>query len=200
MKAKYLLAGSGVALGLAGILMILALRLPALSQARPMPDVYYDVPPFTFTDSNGQTFTRDHLKSKVWVIDFIFTTCPGPCPILSGQMSRLHQTFRGDERVHFVSVSVDPEHDTPEVMKAYAENLGANTSLWHFLTGPHADVDALTAGLKLGSGGQPAMHDTHFVLVDGRGRVRGYYQGTDRADVDELAADLRLLLKEEEGE
>jgi protein SCO1/2 len=198
MKPKYVLAGTGVALGLVGLLLIAA-TLSRRSSSQDLP-VLFDVPAFSLTDTNGKPFGPDQLKGKVWVVDFIFTTCTGPCPILSGQMSSLHRRFGGDDRVAFVSVTVDPDHDTPEVLKAYADNLGADPKVWHFLTGPHPAINTLaTTGFKLGNGGRPALHDTHFVLVDGQGRIRGYYTGTDPKDVDILAGDIRKLLEEKEG-
>jgi protein SCO1/2 len=176
---------------------VLSGRLRQASMEASLP-VLYPVPDFTFTDSDGREFSLDDLKGKVWVADYIFTTCTGPCPLLSGRMSTLHKRFRTDDRVHFVSVSVDPDTDTPEVMKNYAAALDADTSRWHFLTGPIEAVNALAVdGMKLGSAGEPLLHDLHFVLVDGQGQIRGYYMGTDPAEVEQLARDIEVLLQDE---
>lgn len=168
-------------------------RNASLEQALP---VLYELPDFQLTDSTGAPFDRERMRGKVWVADFIFTTCTGPCPILSTRMAGLFKHFRNNPKVGFVSFSVDPENDTPEVLTAYAERYGADTSQWHFLTGPKEAIDELAVkGFKVGSGDTPSMHDLHFILVDGLGRIRGYYTGTDPEDVAVLQNDIESLLK-----
>lgn len=200
MKTKsLLLAGSGLVLGLAGAALaaIVLVQAGARSADEALP-VLYDVPPFALTDSDGAAFTQDRLQGKVWVVDFIFTTCTGPCPVMTGRMAALHSRFGGNDRVRLVSISVDPATDTPPVLKAYAASIGADTARWHFLTGPDAEVQRLAReGFKLGSGDTPLLHDTRFVLVDARGRVRGYYTGTNPGEVDRLSRDIGALLGEE---
>lgn len=197
MKANIALIGMGIGLAAAGIVLASVAVVQARGGASGGLPVLYDVPPFALTDSDGQPLGLDQLRGKVWVVDFIFTTCAGPCPVLTGQMSTLHRQFRDDDRVRMVSITVDPENDTPPVLKAYASTVGAGTARWHFLTGPGDAIQTLAReGLKLGSGNTPLLHDTHFVLVDDRGRVRAYYDGTDFADVERLATDLRALLGE----
>lgn len=152
------------------------------------------VPDFALTDTNGETFTANELDNTVWVADFIFTSCAGPCPVMSSKMARLQQQF-DDEDVAFVSVTVDPDRDTPEVLAKYGKEYGADLTQWHFLTG---DIDAIhelsVKGFMVGSVDEPVFHSTRFILVDGNRQIRGYYRGAEEADVAELARDIRSLL------
>ncbi|MCC6756191.1 MAG: SCO family protein [Solirubrobacterales bacterium] len=188
-----------------GILFAVAmLSLSPLLSARarnasiePSLPVLYELPDFQLTDSDGAPFDRSRMRGKVWVADFIFTTCTGPCPLLSTRMAGLHKTFKGDSQVGFVSISVDPDTDTPAVMAAYAKRYGADTSQWHFLTGPKDAINELAVkGFKVGSGDVPVMHDLHFILVDDVGRIRGYYTGTNPDDVADLQRDIEILLED----
>ena len=94
------------------------------------------IPKFKFIDSEENLFSRDDLTGKVWVADFIFTTCTMACPVMTGNMNLIHKAFKNDDQVRIVSISVYPEYDTPEVLKEYASRYDANTDRWHFLTGP----------------------------------------------------------------
>ncbi len=152
---------------------------------------------FELTAATGQPFRADRLAGKVWVADFIFTSCAGICPVMTGEMAELHRAFEGEDRVEFVSISVDPETDTPEVLAEYGERYGADPERWHFLTG---DIDYIhplaTQTFKIGSLDDLLIHSSRFVLVDGAGAIRGYYIGTDTEDVARLAGDIAELLAE----
>src|SRR3954466_7021216 len=95
---------------------------------------YGTVPAFQFTNQNGQPFGSAQLTGKIWIADFVYTTCPGPCPMISGRMSELQKPLEKTD-VHLVSFSVDPEKDTPAVLRNYAERLKAQSGRWDFLTG-----------------------------------------------------------------
>ena len=160
-------------------------RLPTLWQ----------VPEFSFTDSRGQTFGGADVAGKIWVADFIFTTCSGPCPAMTEQMADLQRAFENEEDVHFVSISVNPETDTPEVLAKYAEAYNADTARWHFLTGPIEDIHRFAVeGFKIGSVDEPVFHSTRFILVDGEGHIRGFYHSAEPDETGKLEDDLRELL------
>jgi len=155
------------------------------------------VPDFEFTDSNGETITREDMEGKVWVADFIFTTCTMACPIMTGNMNIIHKSFKDDNNVRIISISVYPEYDTPEVLKEYASRYNANTDRWHFLTGPEESVkNIIKTGFKIGDYEDIIFHSEKFALVDVRGNIRGYYSGMETEDMSKLKKDIKRLLRE----
>ena len=155
------------------------------------------VPDFEFTDSNGETITREDMEGKVWVADFIFTTCTMACPIMTGNMNLIHKSFKDDNNVRIISISVYPEYDTPEVLKEYASRYNANTDRWHFLTGPEESVkNIIKTGFKIGDYEDIIFHSEKFALVDLRGNIRGYYSGMETEDMSKLKKDIKRLLRE----
>jgi len=155
------------------------------------------VPDFKFTDSNGETITREDMEGKVWVADFIFTTCTMACPIMTGNMNLIHKSFKDDNNVRIISISVYPEYDTPEVLKEYASRYNANTDRWHFLTGPEESVkNIIKTGFKIGDYEDIIFHSEKFALVDVRGNIRGYYSGMETEDMSKLKKDIKRLLRE----
>ena len=155
------------------------------------------VPDFEFTDSNGETITREDMEGKVWVADFIFTTCTMACPIMTGNMNLIHKSFKNDNNVRIISISVYPEYDTPEVLKEYASRYNANTDRWHFLTGPEESVkNIIKTGFKIGDYEDIIFHSEKFALVDVRGNIRGYYSGMETEDMSKLKKDIKRLLRE----
>jgi protein SCO1/2 len=169
---------------------------------RPMAH-YGVVPGFQLTNQNGQSFGSEQLEGKIWIADFIFSTCPGPCPMISSRMSELQRPLE-DTDVHLVSFTVDPEKDTPEVLRGYAERLHARPGRWDFLTGAKPAIyDLSRNGFKLGvsegSDEQPGVpvHSTRAVLVDRHGVIRGYYEITAADGVTKLLADTSNLLREQ---
>lgn len=162
--------------------------------------VYGTLPGFSLVDSAGQPFADASVRGGVWVASFIFTRCGGPCPTLCREMALLQEAFRGEVGVRFVTVTVDPDYDTPEVLAAFAARFQADPTRWVFATGAREAVHALARdGFKLGGTEDVTLHSTRFVLVDGGLRIRGYYDGTDGAAVEALRADLRALLRAGEG-
>ncbi len=163
----------------------------------PLP-VLNRVPDFSLINSNTDEVTLYHLKDKIWIVNFIFTTCAGPCPIMSRQMASLHRSYKLEDNVRLVSISVDPEYDTPPVMTKYAARYGADTDYWYFLTGLRENIHALAVrGFKIGSIEEPVFHSTKFVLIDKQARIRGYYEGTDENEVEILFQDVASLLREQ---
>lgn len=157
--------------------------------------VLFDIPPFTLTDAKGNDFSGESLRGQVYVADFIFTGCPGLCPIMADAMKALQDDFADQPNVQFVSFSVDPESDTPEVLTAYGERYGADPNRWHFLTGDiEVTMHVSVEGFKMGDEESPLDHSSKFALVDQRGRVRGYYDSLDEDDLQQLRRHIRRLL------
>ena len=142
---------------------------------------------FTATDQDGRTVTAAELSAHPWVADFIFTSCAGPCPLLTARMAALRRTVP-DPRVRFVSFSVDPEHDTPAALGAYASRWGAPDSRWRLLRADPATVGRVAA--SLGAVVTAGLHSDRFFLVDARGIMQGSFSTTDP----ELARRLRGML------
>jgi protein SCO1/2 len=163
---------------------------------------YSTVPNFQLTNQNSQPFGSTQLAGKIWIADFIFTSCPGPGPMVSSRMSELQRPLEKTD-VHLVSFSVDPEKDTPEVLRGYADKLKAQPARWDFLTGSKSIIyDLSKNGFKLavsdgsGEAGVP-VHSTRMVLVDRHGKIRGYYEATAADAVTKLLADTSHLLREQ---
>ncbi len=150
-----------------------------------------------FIDTQKKSFHLAELKGKVWVADFIFTTCPGICPVMTRTMAQLYRSYRLTGNVHFVSFSVNPENDTPEVLRKYAQNYDADPSLWHFLTGSRdALTDVAVKDFKLGMVNEPVFHSGKFILVDKNLQIRGYYEHNGPEELNLLFRDINELLKE----
>ncbi len=195
-----------VAAFIIGAVSLTAIR-PLLRRApEPLP-VLGEVPAFRFLDSDGQPFGSADLAAQVYVVNFFFTTCPSICPALMQSMAELDRRYQRNhvEGVRLVSISVDPERDTPEALREYAKKIGAATPRWRLLTGErHAIVDFAEHGLRVPVGETPVgasepfeiAHTGRFVLVDSRGRVRGYYERSDEWGMDEIFERSRQLLDE----
>src|SRR6266403_347115 len=187
-------------LTLALLLWLRQLEVTALRQRTV--SSYGTVPEFLLVNQNGQNFGSAQLRGKIWIADFIYTTCPGPCPMISSRMSELQKPLEKSD-VHLVSFSVDPEKDTPAVLRGYAGKLQAEPGRWDFLTGPKSAIYKLSHdGFKLAvSDGSDAqglpVHSTRMVLVDRHGQIRGYYDATESDAITKLVADTNHLLREQ---
>jgi protein SCO1/2 len=164
------------------------------------------VPAFSLTERSGRVLTRAELDGAPWVADFVFTRCTGMCPALSTRMAEIRRRARAAGlAARFVSFSVDPRHDTPAVLQEYARRFGADGDDWLFLTGERDAMHALIgSGFRLSvaerspeaaaaDGGELIAHSDRFVLVDGTGKIRGYYHGTDPATADAVLRDLAAV-------
>ena len=170
-------------------LVLAAAVLMASCGGPPLPS-YGEVPDFVLTAQSGQEFHGRSLAGKIWVADFIFTTCPGPCPRMSAQMRRIQEARK---KVSLVSFTVDPDHDSPRVLAEYAGPFHADPARWVFLTGPRDTLHVLIRDtFKLGDVKGVMDHSTKFVLVDGQSQIRGYYS-SDAGGVAQLVADVRRL-------
>lgn len=168
------------------------------------PKVLLSLPEFQLTDQAGKAYGSGDLRGKIWVANFIFTTCPTMCPALSASMQKIkHRVRNMGDAVHLVSFTVDPENDTPEKLAAYGAKYGATPDNWSFLTGKMEDIEgAVVKGFKQPiDPSEPApgeknildiTHGARFVLVDAQLGIRGYYDNNDEG-VDTLIRDIGLL-------
>ncbi len=178
-------------------LALLALAVLTACETRPPLPVLGEVPAFELISQNGATFSGDSLRGHVWVADFIFTNCPGPCLRMSTLLGRVQKATAAFPDVRLVSFSVDPARDTPSALAQFASKYQADPARWTFLTGPQPTLQMLSRdAFKLGDVDGSLNHQTRFVLVDAKGRIRGYYRTDEGDPVAKVAADARRLRKE----
>ena len=172
--------------------------------AEPLP-VYGAVQDFKLTNQLGRAFALADLRGRIWIADIIFTTCPGPCAKMTRTMKELQAALPAD--VGLVSLTANPAFDTPEVLKKYADRFGANPANWQFLTGLKKELyDLAIDGLKLAVEEIPAeerkspddlfIHSTRFVLVDGKGRVRAFFDGDTPGSIPKMLKAVERLSRE----
>jgi protein SCO1 len=187
--------GKLLALGLAALLLTIAPTLVRGLLARPRPEVYGHLPSFHLVNEQGAPVTDAALLGHVTVVDFIFTRCPSSCPRLTARMGELQNRLaQSRSSARLVSITVDPENDTPPVLAAYASRAHADPSRWSFLTGSAQDVqNVVVSGFKVaasrqarGAGDYDVIHGDWFVLVDARGDIRGYFTTSEPKDLDAL--------------
>jgi protein SCO1/2 len=156
----------------------------------------FEAPKFQLTDQNGKPFDSEQLKGKTWVAALIFTNCPGVCRSMTEKLKALQDAVPSKD-VELVTFTVDPERDTPQVLKQYMQGFKADESRWHFLTGGKDKMFATAKGLKLAAspaeGNIPIQHAEQFLLVDGNGRVRGIYHSKDEEQLKQLTRDAAHL-------
>jgi len=165
---------------------------------------YGAVPDFRLTERNGGDVSLAQLRGKIWIADFIYTTCTDTCPLQTAAMAKLQKEFAAQASIQFVSVTVDPERDTLQVLSAYADKHEADRQRWYFLTGQRDQVIKLVRdGFHLSvaafpdSAEQSGMipHSPRFVLVDQQAQIRGYYDSREMAGLARLRNDIETLLK-----
>ncbi len=164
------------------------------------------IPDFSLTERSGRAIGKSDLLGSYWVASFVFTRCATSCPMATAELAKLQS--RLPQEIRLVSISVDPEHDSPQVLTTYADRVGADLERWLFLTGDKASVYRLVReGFHLAveeNAGAPTgwevTHTPRFALVDPKGRIRGYYESSDAADLDRMCADIGRLRGEEPEE
>lgn len=184
-------------------LALLALLACGCSE-EPLPELL-PIGEFALVDQDGDEVSNADLRGKVWIVGFVFTSCPDVCPVLTTQMANLHRRIDSGD-VRFVSVSVDPEHDTPERLREYAARFRADTSRWSFLTTrepgsmrgviERAFRQPVGPRAEMGDGRYDILHAGRFMLVDQRGTLRGLYE-TDAEGLERLERDALRLVREE---
>lgn len=160
------------------------------------------IPEFKLISQDQTNITDKALENNITIVDFFFTSCPDICPVMSSELSRVQEVFRNKKLVNLLSITVDPAYDSPAILKKYAEEFGADTAQWNFLTGEKETIYSLArCGFLLpvedGDGSkEDFIHSEKIILVDQQKRIRGYYDGTDREEIDRLITEINILLDE----
>lgn len=175
------------------LLALALLPLAACVKSSPLP-VLGAVPDFELTAQTGAPFGSKQLDGHIWVADFIYTTCTGPCPMMSARMHQLQASTAETPDVLLVSMTVDPEHDTPPVLAEYGRHFRQDSARWFFLTGETARLNDLGVhAFMLNAVDGSLMHSTRFALVDGQRRIRGFYTSGEDGFLPKLLHDIRQL-------
>src|SRR4051812_35756778 len=208
--ALWALAGLSVVTGLVAVLLARGGRSESMQGVVAVVDnsgtaqqdgslpVLFSAPSFKLIDQNGQPFTNEQLRGCPYVAAFVFTHCAGPCPMMFGKMARMQETIP-DKDVRLVTFTVDPERDTPAVLKQKLADLGADEKRWAFLTGDKSSVDAVARGMlqpRPQNDDSPLLHSENFLLFDGQGRCRGIYYSKDDEAMAKLKGDAERLAAE----
>lgn len=162
---------------------------------------YYTVPPFSFVDQDSEQVTQATFDGKIYVTDFFFTTCPSICPKMKQQMLRIYQEYGDNDTLLLLSHTIDPKHDTVEVLKKYAQKLSVDAPKWRFVTGDRSDIYNMAKDYFISVAEDSTLeggyaHSGYFALVDKENHIRGYYDGTSPEKVDDLMDDIEVLLRE----
>jgi protein SCO1/2 len=172
-------------------------------------DQNHHIANFSFINQDGKTITNDDMKDKITVVEYFFATCKGMCPKMNENLAKVYKEFRGNKSVLFLSHTVDPIKDTVAALKAYSLRFDADPTQWMFLTGSKQELYNMarysylisaeddTAGISID---KDFIHDKHYILVDNNGRIRGFYDGLQEADIKKLISDIKTLIEEKKGE
>lgn len=163
--------------------------------------IFYTVPDFEYESHRSELVSKKTIDGKITIADFFFTTCPTICPVMSKNMRVIAEEFKQNENVAFLSFSIDALHDSVPVLNKYATKLNVENNNWHFLVCDKKKTFALAKGFMISAaedknapGG--LIHSGAFILLDGKQRIRAYYDGTKNEDVEKAIDDIKLLLQE----
>ncbi len=210
-KSRFLLLG----LAVVGLGIVLGTALWLKLEARPQfgfgggdsddrLKLYGSVPEFALTERSGKEITLANLHGKIWIADFIYTTCTDTCPLQTAAMAKLQEEFAAKAEVQLVSFTVDPERDTPKVLSQYADRHQADPKRWYFITGQRDRIMRLIQeGFHLSVATLPTdgdasgmiPHSPRFVVVDKESRIRGYYDSRELDAISRLRSDVETLSK-----
>ncbi len=162
---------------------------------------YHTIPPFSFVNQDSLKIENDSFKNKIYAADFFFTSCPSICPKVMKQMVRIADSQENNEKFRLVSHTIDPKRDTHEVLKIYADNLGIDQSKWHFLTGQKDELLDMADEYYVAAYEDPTApggfdHSGKILLIDTKGHIRAFCDGTDPDDVTEFIKDIDVLMAE----
>lgn len=164
--------------------------------------IYHQIPPFAFLNQDSVEITDRDFDDKVYVANFFFTHCPSICPTMQRNLLKVYEKYKDDERIAFLSHSIDFKYDSPSVLKSYAEKLGVTNDQWQFVTGEKKKIYGIadkylvyTKEDQDAPGGYD--HQSYLVLIDPHKHIRGAYDGTNDEQVAQLFDDLKTLLKEQ---
>jgi protein SCO1/2 len=193
-----------VLLGVSGFALNRWLRSKELTKPTTTMADYGVAPAFALTDENDHPYSSANLKGRIWLADLIFTHCAGSCPLLTARLASVEKSLVKAQNVQLISFTVDPDHDTPRALLAYAKNYGVDTSQWAFLTGPRASIFKIARdGFHLavdsvgGDSTSPIIHSERIVLIDAKGHIRGYFDGGDEEIQPKLLLAIGDLMREE---
>ena len=164
--------------------------------------IYHTIQPFSFTNQFNEKISEQTTNSKIYVADFFFATCQSICPQMSSQLIHVQNAFKADSNFLILSHTVNPMHDTVEVLNGYAQSYGALKNKWHFLTGNKKEIydiarySYLINALQDDGSPEGFLHSELFILIDTHKRIRGFYDGTDSVAVAKLISDIKLLKQE----
>lgn len=164
--------------------------------------VYPTIPEFAFRSQYGDTITSKNFKDKIYVADFFFVTCPTICPVMKKNMRKVYEAYQDHPNVGILSHTIDPDHDSVQVLKTYANDLGIKGRTWLFVTGNREKIYEIGEKHYLvtahADDKEPRgyIHSGAFVLIDKQKRIRGMYDGTDEKDVQLMIRDMKTLLEE----
>jgi protein SCO1/2 len=189
----------GLIYGIAAVFMFSLLSALVISAAKKsvadLP-IYGTNPQFELTERSGEPFHSKEMQGRLWLVDFIFTNCQGACPTMSGHMSDFYKLYAHSDKINFLSISVDPQRDTLDVLREYAASQGVTDNRWLFTRGDIDDViDISENGYMLAAENLPMGHSTKFVLIDHNGQIRGYYDALYDPDVEQLKTHIRELAR-----
>lgn len=165
--------------------------------------IYHTIPNFSFTNQDGNEVTQKTFANSYYITDFFFTSCPTICPVMTKNMLILYDNFEGEERVKFLSHTIDTRHDSVEVLKNYASKIEVYAPKWNFVTGSKEDIYGIAESYLVSAAEDPNspggyIHSGAFVLIDPNNHIRGYYDGTQPQAVEKLKRELKALLKNDE--
>lgn len=164
--------------------------------------VFHTIRDFSFTNQDGEEVTQETFRDKIYIADFFFTSCPTICPIMKTQMLRVHEKYKENPDVLILSHTIDPKHDSVEVLHDFADRLGVSSDSWHFVTGDLEDIfdigqnSYMVTAMEDKDEPGGLLHSGAFLIVDKERRIRGIYDGTKEDKVDLLMRDIDILLKE----
>ncbi|MCF8256104.1 MAG: SCO family protein [Flavobacteriales bacterium] len=168
-------------------------------------------PVFAFPDQNGDTLRSLDMRGRIYLVDFFFTSCPSICPIMTANMTKVHERFQHYDDFQIISITVDPKRDTPEMLKEYVVSRKIDSPKWHFLTGDKDSLYAvaykfLSSAMEDNAAPGGFLHTEYFVLIDKEGNMRsreddngniiGVYDGTNSAHINDLIDDIKILIAE----
>lgn len=153
---------------------------------------------FILYDQNGNEFSEEDLLGNYWISDFIFTTCAGPCPVMSSQFQGFQEKYSDNSNLKLLSISVNPQYDTPNILQNYGERYNADFKKWNFLTGDVNEIHTLALeSFKVGDAENPIFHSAFFILIDDQAQIRGYYNSTINEDINKMYSDINDLMDKE---
>ena len=164
--------------------------------------IYPTIPAFSFQNQNGETVTEKSFDGKIYVADFFFTTCPTICPPMKKNLLKLYKIYKDNPEVAILSHTIDPGHDSVEVLRQYAKDMGVTGTMWQFVTGDREKIyeigqkNYLVSAREDSSEAGGYIHSGHFILIDKNKHIRGMYDGTTDAGTKQLLEDIKVLLKE----